>query len=108
MTSRILVVLAAAVAAGCASRRAPAVAAPAAAARPATPVAADRPLSDTAANAVKAAKADDAATIICRVERPTGSNIAKRICRTKEQIERDRRAAQDMLTRPRGGQVPES
>lgn len=102
MTPRtpLALALAAAVAAGCASRRAPATAAP--------PAAAERPLSAAAASAVKAAQAQDAATLVCRIERPTGSNIAKRVCRTREAIERDREAAQQLLLRTRGGRAPDS
>jgi hypothetical protein len=35
--------------------------------------------------------------LVCSTERPVGSNIPKRICRTPEQIERERQAAQDKI-----------
>jgi hypothetical protein len=41
--------------------------------------------------------------LICQTERPVGSNIPKRVCRTQAQIDREREAAQEKireLTRP--------
>jgi hypothetical protein len=35
--------------------------------------------------------------LVCSTERPVGSNIPKRVCRTPEQIEREREAAQDKI-----------
>ena len=35
--------------------------------------------------------------MICREERPTGSSISREICRTPEQMEADRKAADDMF-----------
>lgn len=35
--------------------------------------------------------------LICAMERPVGTNIPKRVCRTPEQIERERDAAQDKM-----------
>jgi hypothetical protein len=37
--------------------------------------------------------------LICRVERPTGSNYAKRICFRQSELEEKRRQAQDLLLR---------
>ena len=34
---------------------------------------------------------------VCAMERPVGSNIPRRVCRTPEQIEREREAAQDTM-----------
>jgi hypothetical protein len=36
-------------------------------------------------------------TLICEMERPVGSNIPRRVCRTPEQIEREREAAQTKM-----------
>jgi hypothetical protein len=47
--------------------------------------------------------ASDDDKLICEMERPVGSNIPKRVCRTQAQIDREREAAQDKmreLTRP--------
>ena len=35
--------------------------------------------------------------MICREERPTGSSISREVCRTPEQMEADRKAADDMF-----------
>lgn len=41
---------------------------------------------------------------ICKMEQVIGSNMRKRVCRSKEQIEREKREAQDMARRAaRGG-----
>ena len=37
--------------------------------------------------------------LICRVEEITGSNIKKKVCYTKQQIERQREVAQEALRR---------
>ena len=39
----------------------------------------------------------DEQKLICDVERPVGSNIARRVCRTPQQIEREREAAQEKI-----------
>jgi len=35
--------------------------------------------------------------MVCRQETPTGSSISREVCRTPEQIEADRKAADDMF-----------
>jgi hypothetical protein len=53
--------------------------------------------------AVAKPTAQDDSKLICEVERPVGSNIPKRVCRTQAQIDREREAAQEKmreLTRP--------
>jgi hypothetical protein len=40
--------------------------------------------------------------VVCRRERPVGSRISKTVCRTRAQIEEERRAAQDALSEDRG------
>jgi hypothetical protein len=35
--------------------------------------------------------------LICQTERPVGSNIPKRVCRTQAEIDREREAAQDKM-----------
>ena len=35
--------------------------------------------------------------LVCAMERPVGSNIPRRVCRTPEQIEREREAAQEKM-----------
>jgi hypothetical protein len=60
-----------------------------------------RAASAPAAADTKTASQDD--KLICEVERPVGSNIPKRVCRTQAQIDREREAAQEKmreLTRP--------
>ena len=48
------------------------------------------------------AKADDG--MICKMEKPTGSNIATRVCRTPEELEKERELARDsMQSMTRGG-----
>ena len=44
-----------------------------------------------------AAHPDPDNTFICEVERPTGSNIAVRTCRTVRQVEAERRAARERM-----------
>ena len=51
----------------------------------------------TTAPTASPAVATDDQKLICSVERPVGSNIPRRICRTPEQIERERQAAQDKI-----------
>lgn len=38
--------------------------------------------------------------LICKEERPTGSNLPREVCRTPEQMADDRREAEDLLRRP--------
>ena len=60
-----------------------------------------RAASGPAPAAAKTASDDD--KLICEMERPVGSNIPKRVCRTQAQIDRERETAQDTmreLTRP--------
>jgi hypothetical protein len=45
-------------------------------------------------NTAQAGRSDK---LICKMEQPTGSSISREICRTPEQIEADRKAADDML-----------
>lgn len=40
--------------------------------------------------------------MICRNERETGSNMRVRVCRTAEQVERDREEAADAMRNTRG------
>ena len=40
--------------------------------------------------------------VVCRRERPVGSRMTKTVCRTRAQIEEERRAAQDALSQDRG------
>ena len=46
--------------------------------------------------------------LICREETPTGTSMSRQVCRTPEQIEDDRKGADDMLrmqgSRPGSGQ----
>jgi hypothetical protein len=39
---------------------------------------------------------------ICTTEKPVGSNRKIRTCRSAEQVEADRKAAQDAMTAPKG------
>ena len=39
--------------------------------------------------------------MICRQEAPTGSNIRHNVCRPREQVEQERKSAQDFMTTPR-------
>jgi hypothetical protein len=41
--------------------------------------------------------AADDQKLICQMERPVGSNIPKRVCRTQAQIDRERESAQDKI-----------
>jgi hypothetical protein len=53
--------------------------------------------SAPAATDAKKATAQDDNKMICETERPVGSNIPKRVCRTQAQIDREREAAQKQL-----------
>jgi len=46
---------------------------------------------------------DSNSNLICKVEEITGSNIKKKVCYTKQQIERQREVAQEALRRSSGG-----
>jgi hypothetical protein len=51
--------------------------------------------------AEKKAQADAAPStmLVCSMERPTGSNIPKRVCRTQEIADKDRRDAEELAHR---------
>lgn len=55
-----------------------------------------RAASAPAAAASKPTASDDD-KLICEMERPVGSNIPKRVCRTQAQIDRERDAAQEKI-----------
>lgn len=72
---------------------APAFAGPNDAAQPAaTPAAAEAPAATDAAR-------PDPNEKVCKLERQLGSNKMKRVCRTRAQIEIDREAAREALSR---------
>jgi hypothetical protein len=50
----------------------------------------------TTSNAATAGNDSDP-NVVCREETPTGSSISRKVCRTPEQIEEDRKAAEDMF-----------
>ena len=58
------------------------------------------------AESAPAPSAGDGPRLICGLERPTGTNIMRRVCRSQEQVERDREAAQALLMNPRGASRP--
>lgn len=83
------------------SRRAgqpPAVAEPAQDAAPPAATPREAPPGGTA-DALAAAKAPAPTKVVCRTERPTGSNIAKRVCWREEDLEAMRLQAQDFMRR---------
>jgi len=43
------------------------------------------------------ASTSDGTKVICREEAPIGSTITRQVCRTPEQMEEDRKRADDML-----------
>ncbi len=43
---------------------------------------------------------------VCHEERPLGSNIARTVCRSQDQIERDRRETQKLLHAPSPASAP--
>ncbi len=43
----------------------------------------------------------DTSKKICKYEKSTGSNVGKRVCRTAEQIEAERKASQELVKRQR-------
>ena len=44
--------------------------------------------------------ADARTHMVCRYEKPTGSNLSRRVCRTVQQMEDERRAVDEALGRP--------
>lgn len=87
-----------------------------------TPRESEKPVAAQSAEAAPAAKTDAAKAEstkttpegavaqnddnkpICKMEQVIGSNMRKRVCRSKEQMEREKREAQDMARRAsRGG-----
>ena len=38
-------------------------------------------------------------TLVCHMEKPMGSNIAKRVCRTREVLDSDEAQAREMMNR---------
>jgi hypothetical protein len=77
-------------AAGCAARSAPA--------RSAAPRQEAR--GEQRVPAVKVTSAEKPDYVVCRIERPTGSNIAKRVCYKASELERASREAQRSLLEP--------
>ena len=65
----------------------------------AAPTAAAPAAAPAAAEAAPAAPAVDPNEQVCKVERVLGSNKMKRVCRTRAQIEVDRDAAREALSR---------
>jgi hypothetical protein len=51
---------------------------------------------------VKKAQADSAPStmLACSMERPTGSNLPQRVCRTQEIADKDRRNAEELMHTP--------
>ncbi len=78
-TNLVGCVLAASLAAGCAAPRSSA------------------PSSSASAPLAQAAPAQSQPQLICRMERPTGSNIPQRVCRTQEEIDAMSLSAQDAI-----------
>lgn len=91
MTRAILAAAVLLAAAGCAARSAPA--------RSAAPRQEARGEQRVPA-AVKATSAEKPDYVVCRIERPTGSNIAKRVCYKASELERASREAQRSLLEP--------
>lgn len=63
-----------------------------------SPTAADTPAASAAAPSTAAAPVDPDEKV-CKVERDIGSNRLKRVCRTRAQIENERAAAREALSR---------
>ena len=42
---------------------------------------------------------------VCRYERPAGSHVSRKVCRTVQQIEDERRAVDEALSMPTGGSI---
>ena len=57
-----------------------------------------QPTSEAAVAPAAESKADPDEKV-CKVERELGSNKMKRVCRTRAQVDADREAARDALTR---------
>lgn len=91
MTRAILAAAVLLAAAGCAARSAPA--------RSAAPRQEARGEQRVPA-AVKVTSAEKPDYVVCRIERPTGSNIAKRVCYKASELERASREAQRSLLEP--------
>ncbi len=53
--------------------------------------------STTGAPGAQTARADPKQQLICRTERPTGSNIPQRVCYTQEELDAKSLSAQDAL-----------
>ncbi len=53
-----------------------------------------------------AGRSEGKAKVICETERPTGSNIAVRTCRTVERVELERQQAQEALRNRAGSSAP--
>jgi hypothetical protein len=51
---------------------------------------------------------EDEQKLVCQMERPVGSNISRKVCRTPEQIEQDREAAQEAMRGVQQGTSRES
>ena len=61
---------------------------------------------DAKAQPAKSAKAD----VICWEETPVGTHFSRKVCGTREELDRLHRQAQDYLNRPRGiapGAIPQ-
>jgi hypothetical protein len=86
----LLVLVAASACAGARGSATP-TAAPAAAPAAAASPAATSPASPAVASAAAKPR------VICTMERPLGSNIAQRVCRTEEAVNAERQAAQDAI-----------
>jgi hypothetical protein len=90
MTRALLAAAVLLAAAGCASRTATA--------RSAAPKQEAR--GEERVPAVKVTSAEKSDYVVCRIERPTGSNIAKRVCYKAAELERASREAQRSLREP--------
>ncbi len=58
---------------------------------------ASRATSPASASAAVASAAGKPEKVFCQVERPTGSNMSRLVCRTQEQISAESQAAQDAI-----------
>lgn len=64
---------------------------------PAAPAAAPAAAASPTAASPAVASAAAKPRVICTMERPLGSNIAQRVCRTEEAVNAERQAAQDAI-----------
>ena len=55
-----------------------------------------------------ASSADAGTARVCRMERVTGSNFSRRVCRTAVTEVRERQESQDRLRRLQGSRLPDS